>query len=136
MRSDREQAFTLIEVLVALGILGIVMGTVMSALLANTSLNAQVSRKAEAVRISEEIMEGYRQQTDYKTLQATDLESSVTRQGQQYKVVTDFCPTDLSTEIKKALPCTQSSVYIRVEVSNGGKLLQRAETYYTAFGSE
>ncbi|ALW90092.1 hypothetical protein AUC44_15315 [Deinococcus actinosclerus] len=136
MHRDGTQAFTLIEVLVALAILGIVMSTVMSALLANTSANARVNRKAEAVRISEEYMERYRQQSDYKTLQATDLENTVVRGGQTYKVMTDFCPLDLANDIKTAMPCTASSVYIRVEVSNDGKLLQRTETYYTAFGSE
>ncbi|MVN88173.1 prepilin-type N-terminal cleavage/methylation domain-containing protein [Deinococcus sp. HMF7620] len=138
MRSNQstQAGFTIIELLIALAILGIAMTTVMSALLANTSLNTKMERQANAVRISEQTLEAYRQRTDYAALQKNDLSDTVTMNGQSYTVVTDFCPNDLTTATKTALPCNNTSVYIRVEVKYGTTILHRAETYFTQFGNE
>lgn len=130
-----QDGFTIVELLVALSILGIAMATVMSALLANTNVNTAVEKKANAVRISEELMESYRQRTDYGTMR-TAVTQSIARNGRTYTAVTTFCPTDLPTTTRTDMPCNSTSVYIRVEVKDGTTILQKVETYFTQFGSE
>lgn len=132
-RPQTTQGFSLIEVLVALLVLGLAMTTLISALLANTSLNTKVDRKAEAIRISEERLESFRQSGNYGTLigKGTTTET-VTRRGQQFTVQTTFCPTGVAPSMK----CSTTAVYIRLDVKQGVTLLQRAETFYTSFGKE
>ncbi len=125
------EGFTLIEVLVALLILGIALTVLLSALLGNTSLNTKIDRKAEAVRISEGVLENYRQSGDYGTLR-TDASQTVVRRGANYTIDTDFCPTGAPA----TMACTTTSVYIRVKVKYDGTTLQQADTYYTEFGRE
>lgn len=126
-----EGGFTLLEVLAALLLLGLALAALLSATLANTGLNSRVDRAAEAVRISEERLEGYRYVGGYGALRTNKTETE-TRRGQNYTVVTTFCPSDAPTE----MPCSGSAVYIRLEVKDGPRLLHRAETYYTEFGKE
>ncbi|MBZ9713860.1 type II secretion system protein [Deinococcus multiflagellatus] len=138
MRSNHEAqaGFTVIELLIALVILGVALSTVISAMLANTSLNTRVERQANAVRVGEQVMESYRQRTDYAALQKNDLTQTVVMNGQTYTAYTDFCPDDLPAVTKANLPCNSTSVYIRVEVKYGNTVLHRAETYFTQFGNE
>ncbi|WP_412026927.1 prepilin-type N-terminal cleavage/methylation domain-containing protein [Deinococcus yunweiensis] len=133
MRSNAEQGITIVEVLVAMLVLGIAMGSVMSGLLANTSVNSKVGQKAEAARITEEKLEGYRQLGTYAALNgATPITETITRGGVSYTVKTTFCPTDKPS----TMACSNTAVYIRVEVNNGSKALYKADTYYTQFGQE
>ncbi|MFC3831250.1 MULTISPECIES: type IV pilus modification PilV family protein [Deinococcus] len=133
MRSDATQGITIVEVLVAMLVLGIAMGSVMSGLLANTSVNSRVGNKAEAVRITEEKLEGYRQDGDYTTLSTSlPVTETITRKGMNYTVKTTFCPSDKPT----TMVCSKTAVYIRVEVTNGNTELYKADTYYTSFGQE
>ncbi|PTA67773.1 type II secretion system protein [Deinococcus arcticus] len=138
MRSEAQvqAGFTVVELLIALAILGVAMSTVISAMLANTSLNTRVERQANAVRVSEQVMESYRQRTDYAALQFNDLSQTVVMNGQTYTANTDFCPNDLPQATKNSMPCSSTSVYIRVEVKHGNTVLHRAETYFTQFGNE
>ncbi|GGM16948.1 type II secretion system protein [Deinococcus aerophilus] len=134
MRSEHgTQGFTLVEVLAALLVLGMVMATMFAALLANTSLNSKVERKAEAVRISEQKLENYRQLGRYGNLvtQGTVAET-VTYNGKPYTVQTTFCPSDRPS----TMVCSNTAVYIRLDVLQTGQLLHRAETFYTSFGKE
>lgn len=125
------EGFTLIEVLVALLILGVALMFLLSALLGNTNLNTKIDRKAEAIRVSEGILENYRQSSDYGGLR-TDTSQTVTRRGTNYAVDTDFCPDDAPS----TMACTTTSVYIRLKVKYDGKVLHQADTYYTEFGRE
>lgn len=129
----QAQGLTVIEVLIALLVLGIALTVLISALIGNTGLNTQIDRKSEAIRISEDVLEGYRQAGSYGGLQnAQPRVETVSRRNQPYTVTTTFCPTDKPS----TMLCSNSAVYIRVEVKNGNKLLHRAETYYTTFGRE
>ncbi|WP_162393772.1 type IV pilus modification PilV family protein [Deinococcus kurensis] len=135
MRTAPQAGFTVIELLVALTILGIAMATVMSAMLANTNMNTSVEKRANAVRISEQLMEAYRQRADYGTMRLPVTES-ITRNGRAYTAVTTFCPIDLPPATRTDMPCNNTSVYIRIEVKDGSTVLQKVETYFTQFGSE
>lgn len=114
-------------------VLGIAMGAIMGGLLSNTSVNSRVGQKAEAIRITEEKLEGYRQLGSYAALNgAAPLTQTVTRSGLPYTVVTTFCPTDKPS----TMACSNTAIYIRVEVTNGNTTLYKADTYYTQFGQE
>lgn len=128
---DTAQGFTLIEILVALAILSIALGALLSAMLANASLNTKVDRTAEAVRVSENLLEGYRQTGEYGSLRGQKVET-VTRRNQTFTVSTDFCPLDAPN----TMPCSGAAVYIRLKVDYGNATLHRVETYYTNFGKE
>lgn len=130
-RREVTRGFTLLEVLVALLILGVALAALMSALLANTGLNSRVSRAAEAIRLSEDVLEGYRQAGNYGDLRQ-DKQETVQRNNVSYTVVTDFCPTDAPS----SMACSDSAAYIRLEVKDGNTILHRVETYYTSFGKE
>lgn len=133
MRSNAEHGITIVEVLIAMLVLGIAMGAIMGGLLSNTSVNSKVSQKAEAVRITEEKLEGYRQLGTYASLNgALPITETVTRGGLNYAVTTTFCPSGTPT----TMTCSNTAVYIRVEVKNGSKALYSADTYYTQFGQE
>ncbi|WP_162621413.1 type II secretion system protein [Deinococcus arenae] len=135
MLTDHRQAgFTIIELLVALAVLGIAMATIMSAMLANTNLNNKVEKQANAMRVAEQVMESYRQRSDYGTLRAP-LSQNVTMNGRTYTAMTTFCPTDLPSATLSSMPCNNTSVYIRVEVRDGITALQKVESYFTQFGS-
>lgn len=128
---DPQAGLTLIEVLVALLVLTVVMTSVMTALLANTRVNTRVVERAEAIRVSEEVLEGYRQVGSYGQLAAQGAEArEVLRAGRSYRVQTTFCPADRPPEMQ----CSESAVFIRLSVGLDGRELHRAETYYTAFG--
>ncbi|WP_295822451.1 type II secretion system protein [uncultured Deinococcus sp.] len=133
MRSDATQGITIVEVLVAMLVLGIAMGSVMSGLLANTSVNSRVGYKAEAIRVAEEKLEGYRQDGNYNGLSAKPpVTETVIRKDIPYTVKTTFCPADKPT----SMVCSNTAVYIRVEVKHGTTDLYSADTYYTSFGQE
>lgn len=138
--ADHSKAgFTLIEILIALSIFGIASAALITGLLANSSANNTVQQRAEAARIIEAQFETYRQTNDYGSLQAGSgeriVESTIIKNGVEYTVKATFCPADLPVITAEAMPCSPSAVYIRLEVENGSKKLQKAETYYTRFGS-
>jgi type II secretory pathway pseudopilin PulG len=128
---SRTAGLTLLEVLVAFVVLGIALTALLSAMLSNTALNTDVSRRAEAVKVSEAVLEGYRQSGDYGSLRTMQT-STVTSGGTTFNTVSTFCPNDAPS----SMVCSGSAVYIRVEVKYGNKVLHRADTYYTSFGSE
>lgn len=129
----RTQGITIVEVLVALAILGIALTTLLSAMISNTRLNTQVDQRSEAIRISEDTLEAYRQAGNYGVLATSaPRTSTVTRRNQPYTVVATFCPSDKPVR----MICSNTAVYIRVEVNSGSKMLHKAETYYTTFGRE
>lgn len=133
MRSNATQGITIVEVLVAMLILGVAMGSLMGGLLANTSVNSRVSHKADAIRISEEKLEGYRQVSSYVGMNTTlPITETVARNGVNYTVITTFCPADMPS----SMVCSNTAVYIRVEVLDATKSLQKVDTYYTTFGQE
>lgn len=127
----RTAGLTLIEVLVAFVVLGIALTALLSAMLSNTALNTDVGRRAEAIRVSEVVLEGYRQSGNYSTLR-TARTDTITSGGIPFTAVSTFCPSDAPSSMK----CSTSAVYIRVEVKYGNKVLHQADTYYTSFGSE
>lgn len=115
----------------ALLILGVALMALISGLLGNTNLNTKIDRKAEAVRVSEDVLERYRQSGDYGSLRTASSQVIVKR-GTSFTVETDFCPTDAPA----TMACTTTSVYIRVKVKYDGTILHQADTYYTEFGKE
>ena len=137
--ADREAALTLVEILVAMAILGIAAAALSTGMIGNTRINSEVDQKATAARILETEFEKYRQVNDFGSLQSgastpNIVQSTTTVNGINYTVRATFCPTDLPTETKVAMPCSRTAVYIRLEVNNGPTTLQKAETYYTKFG--
>ncbi len=139
LANHSEAGFTLVEILVALAIFGIASAALMTGLLANLSANTTVQQRADAARIIEGQFETYRQTNDYGSLQTgfreRVVESAVMSNGVTYTVRATFCPEGLPAATVAAMPCSPSAIYIRLEVKNGTKSLQEAETYYTKFGS-
>lgn len=130
-RPDPQAGLTLTEVLVALMVLTVVMSSVMAALLANTRVNTRVVERAGAIRVSEEVLEAYRQVGKYGQLGSRGSEvKDVLRGGRSYRVQATFCPADRPPEMQ----CSESAVFIRLSVGLDGRELHRAETFYTAFG--
>ncbi|THF68958.1 prepilin-type N-terminal cleavage/methylation domain-containing protein [Deinococcus sp. Arct2-2] len=116
---------SLIEVLVAFVVLGIALTALLSAMLSNTALNTDVSRRAEAIRVSEVVLEGYRQAGNYGALRTTRTDT-VTSGNIPFTAVSTFCPPDAPL----SMVCSSSAVYIRLEVKYGNKVLHKADTYY------
>ncbi|WP_084050230.1 type II secretion system protein [Deinococcus hopiensis] len=124
---NKSSGFTLIEVLVAMSVLSVVMAVLVSNLLANASLNRNVELKNDAVRLSEKYMEDYRRQGGYGALR-TSSSSSVVVNNYTLTVNSTFCPSDMPSDLQ----CDSNSVYIRLEVKYGSKLLQKTETFFTS----
>lgn len=135
MRTDRDAGFTIIEVLIAIFILGILMGSVMWAITANLRTNANVNNRAEAVRAAEIMLENYRQRTDYGALNVLGSET-VTQaiNGRNYSVESEFCSADRPSDIKSKFPCSDTATYIGMKVKFGDKVLNSVSTYFTKFG--
>lgn len=128
-----EQGFTLIEVLIAMLVLGIALAAMLSTMLSNTQLNNNLEQRSQAVRLTEGILEKYRQSANYGALAVMPAQTEeVSVNGQPLKITTTFCPSSKPKE----LVCSASAVYIRVEVKNADKIIHSAETYYTTFGRE
>lgn len=136
MVREVNYGFTLVETLVAIAVLGITLTLFTTAFLANTSLNNTVDRRAEATRIGEKILEGYRQNSNYGVLATSaPVSQSITRNGQTYVALTTFCAATRPADLMTKMPCSDTAVFIELNVSQNSKVLYSASTYYTRFGA-
>lgn len=119
------QGFTLVELLVAMVIFGIVMAYSISALTTNLQFNRRTELRGEAIAVTRQLLEGLRR-SSITSLPATRTvqTSNVTYNGRTYNVNTTYCADTTY--------CAGSARQVRVEVSYGSSSLYSAETVFTA----
>ena len=127
-RERREQGMTLIEVLVAMGILLVVLAAMVPALLSNASVNNKSDQISGAMRVATNTLEDYRAKLGNATVPSTGaITTTVNSQGRSYTVLSSFCPSDAPS----TMICSANARYIRVDVSLAGTKLYTAETFFT-----
>lgn len=125
---------TIIEVLIALALLGLTLSILTTSMISNAQLNDTIDRRGQAVRLAEKLLERYRyDEGSYGDLVAKgSIESEEEHNGYKFPVKTTFCPSDMPAEII----CNDSSVFIRLEVKDNKKVLYKTETYYTSLSGK
>lgn len=125
---------TIIEVLIALALLGLTLSILTTSMISNANLNDTIDKRGQAIRLAEKLLERYRYDEDsYGSLALKGItESKEEHNGYTFPVKTTFCPNDMP----KQMVCDDSSVYIRLEVMDSNKVLYKTETYYTELGGK
>lgn len=129
-----DSGMTIIEVLIALALLGLTLSILTTSMISNANLNDTIDKRGQAIRLAEKLLERYRYDEDsYGDLASKGIvESKEEHNGYIFPVKTTFCPSDMP----KQMVCDDSSVYIRLEVLNNNKVLYKTETYYTELGGK
>lgn len=128
-----NSGMTIIEVLIALALLGLTLSILTTSMISNANLNDTIDKRGQAIRLSEQILESYRSNNDYTELSNPNvIQKDVNFNGFKFPVKTTFCPTDAPKE----MPCTDSAVFIRVEIMNNNKVLHKTESYFAEFGGQ
>ncbi|ULH14155.1 type II secretion system GspH family protein (plasmid) [Deinococcus sp. KNUC1210] len=126
---DRSvQGFTLIEMLVALMILGVLMSVVITAITGNTSLNTQTELRSQAAVAAEQILDIARTK-DPANMPTSGSEAavSVLVGGHTFLVTLSYCTT--------ATYCTGTARQLLSQASYASKVLFRVETVFTSVNS-
>lgn len=127
---QRTRGFSLIETLVALGILGVVIAAASASLMQNLYQNHRAEILFEGVHAAQTVLDDLRFE-DISTLPKTGTDSprTVTSQSKrQYKVYVTYCKTSQY--------CSSESVrqlHVRVEFKS--RTVYETETVFTEFGS-
>ena len=128
--SVTRAGMSLVEVLIAISILLVLLGTMIPALLATAALNTRNDQVSVGVRLATVVLENYRAQLGGSSplpLSGTVTSGSVVN-GQAYSVAAVFCPADAPA----GMVCSAKARYIRVIVSNSSAVpIYTAESYFT-----
>lgn len=122
------QGFTLIEMLVAMGILAVVTTVLLGGMLSTVSLNSKSEQTTQAAVAAQRTIDGIRA-TDPASLPSTGSSApkTITIGGQTYTVTLTYCnPADY---------CTVNARRIRADVTLNNKVIFTAENVLTSVGS-
>ncbi|WP_420596638.1 type IV pilus modification PilV family protein [Deinococcus sp.] len=125
----RDEGLSLLEVLMALLVLGIVLSFSLTGLLSNVSLNNKSEVKSGAAIAVQRVLDATRV-VEPRTLPTggSSLGKDVTVGGRVFKVFTDYC---VVTEY-----CTESARSVRVRAQIGsGPTLVSTDTVFTSLNS-
>lgn len=124
----RTQGFTLAEMLVAISILSIILITVVTAFLGNTTINTKTEQNAQAAVAVQRVIDGIRS-TDPAALPSSgsSAPTTVTIGGQAYAVTLTYC--------SPVTYCTASARQIKANVTLNGATVYTTETVFTSVGS-
>ena len=124
----RAQGFTLVEMLVALLILGVLMGVVITAISSNTSLNSQTELRSQAVVAAQQVLDTARTR-DPATMptSGSDAAVSVLVGGHPFSVTLSYCTNPTY--------CTGTARQLLAQASYAGRSLFSVETVFTSVNS-
>jgi len=129
MDKRTAQGMTLVEILVALGIFLMLLGVMVPNMLSTTTANTRNEQLSTSVRMATTQLEAYRAQLGTSVvipLSGTTTTTTVDR-GVTYTVTSIFCPNDAPA----GMICSANARYIRVQISNGSRLVYTAESFFT-----
>lgn len=120
----KEKGFTLIEVIIAMTILGVGLAAMAPLFLAHLQINNRSELRNGAVLVAQQTLDTLRLQNPITMpTSGSTTPQSVTMGGRTYKVITTYC---VFTNY-----CNSGSRHIRVEVQFRGKTLYTVDTVYT-----
>ena len=122
----RSQGFTLVEMLVALLILGLLLSVVLTAIASNTSLNSQTELRSQAAVAAQRLLDEQRNQSAWKA-SGSDPAVDVAVGGHTFQVTLSYC-TNPSY-------CTDTARQIVSQASYNNKVLFSVETVFTSINS-
>ena len=124
----KSQGLSIVEVLVALAIIGIILTTVFTGLLSNALLNDKTEQKSGGAIAVQRVLDATRV-GDPKDLPSsgTSAAQSIVVNNRTYQVYTDYCTV--------AQYCTASARSLRVRAQFGSVDVASAETVYTSVNS-
>ncbi|MDD2941415.1 MAG: type II secretion system protein [bacterium] len=120
-----EKGFTLLEVLSAICLLGLLMAVMAPAFVSQMRFNTESQYRTEAIAAAQQVLDGYRRQ-DPVTLPANGTLAPVEIEmgARRYLVTTTFCA--------EAAYCpTNNTRQITVQVTRGGRQYYEVSTVYT-----
>jgi prepilin-type N-terminal cleavage/methylation domain-containing protein len=119
-----QDGFTLLEVLVALGLFALVTGGLDPAIRSNAKRNDRMERTTCAIHAAQKVLDGYRSKT-IRSLPTSGEQAavSVSIDQRDYEVSVFICEDDDL--------CDAETRRLRVVVSNRGEELYETETLYT-----
>lgn len=122
-----ERGLTLVEVVVAIAMFGIIMGFALPALLGNVRISQRTQQRNDAVAVAQITLEALRRSNVTSLPTATNASDSsvVSYNGRPYNVKKVYCATPAY--------CVGSARHVTVEVRNdASSLLYSAQTVFTS----
>jgi len=116
--------FSLIEVLIALGIFGIVASSVALGFINFLRFNTNAEVRTGAVTVAQQTIEAYRYADPTSLPSSGTTSTALTMDGRSYDIDTTFCANP-------AFCATANNRHISVEVRYRGELQYSVETVYT-----
>jgi prepilin-type N-terminal cleavage/methylation domain-containing protein len=121
---NKQSGFTMIEVLVSLGLFGIITSGVTSVFINHLKFDSVAGQRTGAINAAEQQLDNLRKDDPTAMPTTGSTTSTSTIGGRAFSVVTKYCTN--------ATYCaTTSQRHIKVEVSFRGTLLYAVETVYT-----
>ena len=122
-----EKGFTFIEIMVAIGIFAIAMGTMFSSVLTQARTNNQAERKVGASVATQLVLDSLRAENPSTLpMSGSDDPRTVTIDDQDFEVTVTYC---LEASLCKA----DSTRHITAEAAFNGETLYDLETVFTLF---
>ncbi len=118
-----KRGLSLVELLVALAVLGLVLAFVVPAFTGYLQTNTQSELRSQAIALAQAKLEELRLQNPAALPSSGSIEENRSQGGRTYTVRTSFCT--------HAGLCASGSRHIQVEVIWNGRVVYRAETVFT-----
>lgn len=120
----KERGFTLVETLVAMGILSMVVVGVLASFMVQSASNTRSEQRTEAVAVAEQTLEFLRLD-DPETMpdSGTTGPQLVNLNGREYEVYTSYCA--------QSGYCSDTARHLVVQVFLNGREVYDVETIYT-----
>lgn len=116
------KGFSIVELMIAMAILGIIGGAILSLQMANVNANTQTEIRMQGTSVVRQGMEELRARD---VLPVSGSETSEITNGRTFQVIKEFCPTTNDP------PCTDTSIHVRVTAKFNGKAITSADTVFT-----
>lgn len=124
-----QQGFSLVELLGALAVLGIIVGVMLTAIIGNTQLNTRTEQNAQATVAAQQVLDDARtSDPSSMPLSGAKAAETVNVGGRDYKVTLRYC-------VSTPNYCSGNARQIQAKVEYGGKNIFTVETVFTSVNS-